>query len=95
MESLLEADIEQDAADWAVARGWMSFKFTPQGQTGFPDRLFISLCGIHVWIEFKKPGEEPRKLQRYRLKKLREQAVNAHWVDTLAQAQTLLKFYEV
>ena len=95
MTDKLEADIEDAAVSWAKSRGWLAVKMTPHGQTGWPDRLFVWTCGIHVWIEFKAPGEVPRKLQMYRIKKLRERAVNAHWCDTLEQAKTLLKFYEV
>ena len=92
---MLEADIEQAAVDWATARGWESIKFTPRGNRGWPDRIFISLCGLHVWIEFKKPGETPRKLQAYRIKQLRKRAVNAHWTDSLNEAKEILTFYEV
>ena len=94
MADKLEVDIEQAAADWACARGWESIKFTPRGSRGWPDRIFISISGVHVWIEFKKNGKEPRKVQLYRIKQLRKRAVNAFWIDNLEEAQTTLKFYE-
>ena len=90
----LEEDVERAAITWAESRGWLCLKMTPAGSTGWPDRLFVSLTGVHVWVEFKRFGEEPRKLQAYRLKQLRERAVNAHWCDTLGKVQTLIKLYE-
>lgn len=92
---MLEVDVENAAVTWAEARGWLSLKMTPTAQKGWPDRLFVSTCGIHVWIEFKKPGKTPRKLQAYRIKQLRKRAVNAYWTDNLEGAQEILRFYGV
>lgn len=92
---MLETDVENAAVTWAEARGWLTLKMTPTAQKGWPDRLFVWTCGIHVWIEFKKPGETPRKLQAYRIKQLRKRAVGAHWTDNLEEAKKLLMFYEV
>ena len=94
MKIVLEADIEKKVVDWAEARGWEVIKMNIQGNRGYPDRLFISLIGIHVWIELKKRGETPRKLQAYRIRKLQKRAVNAHWCDNVAEAKEILKFYE-
>lgn len=90
----LETDIEQAIVDWATARGWETIKLNLQGNRGWPDRLFISTVGTHVWLEVKRPGEEPRKLQKYRIKQLRKRAVAAHWTDNLEEAQEILTFWE-
>lgn len=89
-----EEKIEQAVVAWAEARGWDAIKMNIQGNRGYPDRLFISQVGVHVWIEFKRPGEKPRKLQDYRLKALRKRSVHATWVDSVAHGQEMLKFYE-
>lgn len=89
-----EADIEKKVVTWAEARGWLAIKMNIQGNRGYPDRLFISPVGVHVWIEFKQPGETLRKLQGYRIRKLKERAVAAHWCDNAAEAKEILKFYE-
>lgn len=90
----LEEDIEQDVVDWAEARGWLSIKMNIKGNRGYQDRLFISTCGVHVWMEFKKPGEKPRKLQAYRTRELRRRNVAAHWTDSVQEGKEILLSYE-
>jgi len=40
-------------------------KLNLQGRRGWPDRLIMWEGGNFLFIEFKRPGEEPRKLQLY------------------------------
>jgi hypothetical protein len=58
------------------------------GRSGEPD-LFGSYCGRHFEIEVKRPGEEPSKLQRERLKE---------WADAMAMtgvAHSAAEFFKV
>lgn len=41
-------------------------KFTVRGQAGFHDRLILLPGAIALYVELKRPGETPRKLQTYR-----------------------------
>ena len=88
--SVLEKDVEGKASDYAESIGYISLKINVVGQRGWPDHLFVNTHGHHVWIEFKKPGEKPSKLQDYRLQQLREQGAEAHWTDNLARAKDIL-----
>ena len=63
------------------------------GQRGWPDHLFVNRNGLHLWIEFKKPGKNPSKLQYYRIKQLRDQSAVAYWTDNLEGAKKLLDKY--
>lgn len=63
---------------------------SPVGQRGWPDHVFINVYGHHLYIEFKKLGEKPSKLQNHRLGQLRERGVEAHWTDNYEQARDLL-----
>lgn len=63
---------------------------SPVGQRGWPDHVFINLHGHHVYIEFKKLGEKPSKLQYHRLGQLQERGVEAHWTDNYEQAKDIL-----
>ena len=93
---ILEASVEGPATEYAEKIGYISLKFTPKGQRGWPDHVFINLYGHHVYIEFKKLGQKPRKLQRYRLKQLTERGVAAYWTDNLTTAKRILdENYEV
>lgn len=62
---LRESGAEQKTCRWCDARGIVHFKLTPLGQRGWNDRLFL-LPLRPLLIEFKAPGEDPRKLQAYR-----------------------------
>jgi hypothetical protein len=69
---VLEKDIEKAFVDALRPMGLIVLKFNLQGNTGWPDRLIIGPDGKTVWVELKRPGEEPTKLQRYRHSQLRE-----------------------
>lgn len=79
--SQLEKDIEKKLKLWAKARGIICIKYTPQGEKGWPDRIFVLPRGTHVWLELKRKGEEPTPLQYYRLEQLRDQGAIAYWSD--------------
>lgn len=79
---MLEKEIERKVVNWSKDHGWITLKFKPENHRGFPDRIFISPFGKHVWIEFKAPGKRPTQLQHVRLRKLMEHRVNAVWFDS-------------
>jgi hypothetical protein len=64
----LEKTIEGDCCNFAELHGWDNIKV---GYNNLPDRLFIR-AGVHVWVEFKKPLEEPTRAQASRIKQLRK-----------------------
>lgn len=37
---------------------------------GFPDRVLLRYGGTFAFIEFKRPGEQPTKIQKYWLERL-------------------------
>ena len=90
---ITEAYIEKTVTDWAKERGWIVLKFTPRGDRGWPDRLFISRWGSHVWIEFKRPGKEPTKLQHKRLQQLQDNKCHAVWTNSIEDGINYLKEY--
>ncbi len=63
---MLESKIERDACRAVLDElGVASTKLVTPGQRGFPDRIFWIPGGKPLLIEFKRPGEEPRKLQSH------------------------------
>jgi hypothetical protein len=88
--SVLEKDVEGKAGDHAEDIGYISLKINVVAQRGWPDHLYVNRHGHHVWIEFKKPGEKPSKLQYYRLKQLVQQGAEAHWTDNYDEAKRIL-----
>lgn len=87
---MLESSTEGKSVDYAESIGYISLKVRVTGQRGWPDHLFINPYGHHVWIEFKKKGKKPRKLQAHRLKQLHEQGASAYWTDNYEDAKRIL-----
>lgn len=88
--SELEKDIEDKVCKWAAAKGFICLKIKFV-ETGWPDRLFISPQGHTIFIEFKRRGERPTKLQEYRINELGSRGIPATWHDTYVGAITTLK----
>lgn len=60
----LEIDIENAACDRILRElGVINIKIKPAGKNGWPDRLFLLPAKRVIFIEFKRPGEEPEPLQ--------------------------------
>ena len=87
-----EKDIENAVVKWAAARDIICIKFTPKGDVGWPDHIFIlPPHGLHVFIEFKAPGKEPTPIQQYRMTTINEAGGIAYWFDNAGGAIALLE----
>lgn len=86
----LESEIESDITDFAEVRGWWQAKFTSPGLRGVADRIFIRR-GRHVFIEIKRPGEEPTLQQQKRARDMRSAGAEVVWVDSLEKARAVLR----
>lgn len=84
---MLEKDIEGDANDTLNEEGWLCLK-VKFAAAGYPDRLYIHLTGLHVWVEFKRneTQTEPYPRQVARLRNLVERGVYATWTDNANDA---------
>lgn len=60
-----ETVAEKETVKWAEKNGWLAWKLKIIGKRGIHDRLFISLTGVHVYIEFKRRGKKAEGLQLY------------------------------
>lgn len=58
---------------------------------GWPDRLIQLEYGYSFYIEFKRKGKKPRKLQEHFQKQIRKKKIHVYTCDTYAQA---LEIYE-
>lgn len=77
-----ESQIENKCCNWAIAQGWLSFKFTSPANRGVPDRMFIR-DGAVIFVEFKAPGEELRPLQQRVITKIREHGAKVYVCDSV------------
>lgn len=72
MTQMLEKYLEAQFTDWAsIELKAIVLKIQGQGNKGNPDRLYLLPNGRHALIEWKRPGEEPTKLQKLKHKRLR------------------------
>lgn len=69
--------------------GWMVIHLIQTNMNGIPDTLILR-SGRYVWIEFKIPGEEPRKLQEYRHGQFRKQGAEVRVVHYESDITDLL-----
>ena len=81
---MLEASIECRACARVLKElGVRSLKLNVGGQTGWPDRMFMVPGGRPLFIEFKRPGEEPRPKQQHIHKILRHNRYDIQVYDTV------------
>lgn len=68
---MLEKEIEKKCRLKIKKQGGLFLKFVSPGNAGVPDRLILLPGGIIKFVELKRPGAQPRPLQKYWHKKLR------------------------
>ena len=86
---VLESSIERAAVKYA--RSWKCILLKIEGQMGWPDRLLLCPNGTSMFIEFKRPGESLRPLQKHIQMTLRGMQFRAEEVDNLELFKTLLQ----
>jgi len=67
LEHRIEANFCTALSRWALEHDVLVeiLKLNVKGRRGWPDRLILWQGGHSLFIEFKRPDEEPRKLQSY------------------------------
>ena len=72
-------------------RGILTIKLHGQARqkAGLPDLLAL-VDGLAVWLEVKRPGERPTKLQAHTLDQLRLSGCRAGVVTTVEEAEALV-----
>ena len=80
--SKLERDEEKIIKRWCRNHSVLFIKFTPMGEKGWPDRIAILPNGGHtIWIELKRKGKKPEKLQIHRINQILGQGAFCVWFD--------------
>ncbi len=88
----LEKTIVANVMAQGRALGFWSVKFHGNAFTmsGVPDVLMIK-DGRAVWIECKRPGEEPTKIQNHRMRELASAGCPVAVVTSAAEAKAFLE----
>lgn len=75
-------DVEQPAKKYAERNGWLFEKVKSLSRRGWPDRLLVRR-GLHVWVEFKRPGQKPTAQQAEVHEDMRKRGMIVKWFNTL------------
>src|SRR5580765_7258037 len=86
-----ESKTEKDVKKWAEEVGILVVKMNLRGRKGWPDRIFILPNGLVLWVEFKRPGEQPRDLQAYVHRELRKRKQLVYVADHVADTISYIK----
>lgn len=72
---MIRKEIEQDAEkmlrDGVKKLGGKAYKFVSPGNSGVPDRIIVLPDRPPIFVELKRPGEEPRRLQKAQIRILK------------------------
>ena len=85
-----EREIEQRLKKETVKHSGMCFKFL-SSVSGVPDRLLLFPGGLLIFVELKREGEKPRKLQMVMIRKIRELGFDVRVVDSEQGIQELME----
>lgn len=85
---MLESEIKRRGAKLLESWGWMVVHLITTNTNGIPDSLCLR-AGQAVFIEWKRPGQKPRELQQYRIRKLQEQGFKTFIVTSLKDIEPL------
>lgn len=86
---MLEKALEQKACKRIKELGGLALKFSPVASRGYPDRVILLNNGQLFFVEFKKRGLKPTKLQNLRALALRERGYSVYFCDSID------RFYDI
>lgn len=87
-KSVSESYIQKHVCNYARKNGWIVFKFASPAQKGVPDCLFIK-SGRVLFVEFKKPGAKPTKLQAHTHEIMRSAGARVYVIDDVEEGKEL------
>lgn len=90
---MLEKEIEASVVSYARKSGVLAYKFSSPAQRGVPDRIFVFNDRV-LFVEFKRTGQKPTKLQYHQMKLLQEQGqhhVYVEWCDNVHSGKHMIR----
>ena len=89
----LEKDLEKKFCETAKALGMYPIKMSDLSRKGAPDRMVLCSMGQVFFVEFKREGEEPTKLQSTYHEFLRDMGFNVYICDCFQEIHDILDLY--
>ena len=92
---MLEREIEAKLVKFCRENGIYTRKFTSPSNRGVPDRVLIK-HGKVLFLELKREGERPTKLQMHEIALIRGHHGNAEWADGWQRVKdTVVSFFNL
>jgi hypothetical protein len=89
---MTEAQLERKVVEFCREYKLLTYKFSSPAHRGVPDRIIL-YRGRALFLELKRPGKKPTKLQERELGELRAAGCAAHWSDNFQTAcDIILRF---
>ena len=88
-ENVRESAVEKKAKEYTEQQGGHFIKFAA-GLSGFPDRIVLFNGGRIGFLELKRPGERPAKLQMHWITVLDRMGFTAGWADSVESAKSFI-----
>lgn len=89
---MLEKEVEKYLKTNIERIGGKCLKFVSPGNNGVPDRLVLLSGGRSFFVEVKRPGEKPRKLQEKVIRDLKGMGHAVHVVDSKEEVADLIEY---
>lgn len=87
---MLEKDIEKAIGTYAKSKGCLYYKFTSPNNRSVPDRIIVAPGGAVGFLEVKRAGQCPTKLQTIELNKLKQMGCTVAWVDSVPEGKAFV-----
>ncbi len=85
-----ESELEKKFCGMVAQAGGKAYKFISPGNSGVPDRIVILPGGKIGFIELKRAGESPRKLQQFQQAELERLGCYTAVVDSVECAAAVI-----
>jgi hypothetical protein len=83
---ILERHIEKVVSAYAMKLGWLTYKFASPSNRSVPDRIYLK-DGDTIFIEFKREGKVPSKLQAHTHLKYQQAGHTVIVIDSVEQGK--------
>jgi len=87
---MLEKALERKACNIIKDLGGLALKFSPTASRGWPDRVMLLNDGHIFFVEFKREGLVPTKLQKLRALSLKGRGYSVYYCDSITQFHHIL-----
>ena len=86
-----EKEIESALVKRVKENKGLCLKFTSPSMTGIPDRIILLPKGKVGFVETKRPGGEPRPIQKKRIKQFKNLGFKVYVLDTKENIDEIIR----